>query len=221
MLALEPECPGHPAAARGYLLGLASGYGAQHLHGRAGAHQGLLVTVPVEHQLLRRWACEHRATAVLLGMEHELLDQHAALGHRLGFSVAGQEVEVLVAEGEEAARLQSDHLRAPGYVGVDAVHVEPGVGPDLVHHSLGEHGPPAAPGGRYDDLIAQRFQHFDGRQAELRVVVVGEGIGEQHDLSVDRRGGRRAAPRPEPLAERLASEGRQGPPLVDPGLALQ
>ena len=87
--------------------------------------------------------CQPHASRVGLALQ-ELLEQHRAFGDGYGLAVVGQQIEVVVAESQDAAWLQAHELCAALHEGVDGIDVGAGVPPGGVHHAGGEHGPPAA-----------------------------------------------------------------------------
>ena len=154
VLFLEPEGAGHAATARLDLLDLAAGDRPQHLHGRAGADQRLLMAVAVEHQLPGS-ALDLQSGAVLLdGILYELLNQHGAVGDGPRPVVVLEEVEIVVTKAEYTARFQAHHFCALSDQRVDGLDVESCVGARLVDHAVGQHGSSAATRYGYDYLVA-------------------------------------------------------------------
>jgi hypothetical protein len=110
VLALEAERSGHAAAARIELLDFGARDLPQQLHRGAGAGDGFLVAVAMEHDApSAQLRCRVQAhIAVADGLDQELGDVHGLLGHRLHPTVVGQQVRILVAQSEQAGRFAAD-----------------------------------------------------------------------------------------------------------------
>jgi len=216
VLALEAERAGHAAAARIHLGDLESGP-AERRDGRPGAHERLLVTVAVEQRLPAVAAEPQREPPASLANE-KLLEQERLPGDGAGV-VAAQEVDALVAEGEEARRLEPDDRHTATRVGRQPRDVPGGVLARLGQHALGDERAPAAPAVDQHDAIAGRLEHLDGGDRDLRHVVGRERVVEQHHLAARRCCGGRVSR--EPVLEGARGQRRQRAAAVDPGDLLE
>ena len=176
VLALVAEQAGHAAAAA-----------VERLHGRPRreleradrrrrADERLLVAVRVQ---------DHRAAGRQLRrveLEQRLLEQARRGGDALDARVTGQQPRVVVADGEDAARLQPGQRDAPLRERVEQLQVAGGVAAGVVDEALAEHRAPAA-----DDLGEQHAgargrEHADGCLADVGALVVRPRVVEERDL---------------------------------------
>src|SRR6266446_3483700 len=141
VLALEAERPCHPAAARVHLRHLVARPPEGGDRGRR-AHERLLVAVAVEQRLpvARREGEREPPTALAL---EELLEEETLGGHRPR-RVGPEQVDVLVAQGEETRGLEPDDRDARLGPGVQALDVPGRVGARRAQHALRDQRPAAA-----------------------------------------------------------------------------
>ena len=146
----------------------------EHRHRRAHADERLLVAVAVEEDLrsARRLSsrCRGRRPASSLARNSSIMK--ASRGDRRGVRVVGKQVAILVAQGQDAARLGADDRNALLGVGRQHRDVAPRQLARLVDQPLGEHRAAAAGAALLDDdLEPGRFQQLHRRHADPRVVV--------------------------------------------------
>ncbi len=184
-----------------------------------GAEQGFLVAVAVQHDVL--CACGEFPVE-LAGVEfvcQERVDHlHVAcdtFGHLLVVHQVGQ----VVNERRGAARFECEDGQALFGVGIEVDHRLGAVTLGVFSEPLGQSRALAAAGLGDADAVAEAFQEFDGGEADVRLVIVGVGIVEEHDVfAVGVWSGFAAA---QQLIERLFGERRQFAASVDAGDLLE
>src|SRR5215208_779470 len=173
---LVAEEPGHPAASRVDHLDL-GGEPEEPLR-RTSPDERLLVAVSVQED---RGALSERKLPAKI--QHRLLEETGGFGQFFDALVVGDELPVVVAYGQNTARLEADERDPSLYEGHQQIKVAPGVLPRLVHEPLGEHGPTAT-----DDLgqmysRPRRREEPHGPLPDLGPLVLVPGIVEEGDLS--------------------------------------
>jgi hypothetical protein len=146
VLALVAERAGHAAAAgRGFY---SHSQGGQHLKQRRRSDQGLGVTMIVYQDRLPRRpqakpAQSHLPTGITF--EHELFEQAGRPGDGQRLRVIREEFDVLVAQGQQARRFETDDLQPGLGERRQSVDVPPGLGSGLGQQPLGDHRAAATP----------------------------------------------------------------------------
>src|SRR5437879_5907757 len=109
-------------------------------------------------------------------------------------SVLGtDQVDGLVAQGQETRRLEADDRDAATRVRREPLHVPCGVVARLGEHALGDERPTAALPVDEHHTIARRLEHADRSPGDLRHVVGRERVVEEHDLAPRRPAARPSA----------------------------
>src|SRR5215212_10834892 len=80
-------------------------------------------------------------------LQHRLLEEAGGFSQSFDALVVGDELPVVIAHGQDTARLEAYQRNATLHEWHQQLQIAPGVLPCLVHESFGEHGPPAT-----DDL---------------------------------------------------------------------
>ena len=192
VLALIAERACHATTAAGNDVDTRARQQPQGLHGGADAHQRLLVAVAMQPDVHLVGREVVGADAPGLHLAHdELVVEQAVLPQGLGGVAVGRgdKVGVLVTEAEDAAGLDA-HQRV---VGVDEVAQQREVAARMALRQpqapLGDGGAAALDMARHPDIVAQPHEQARQRQPQVRLVAVGELVGEQIDGAL--AGGRR------------------------------
>ena len=114
MLGLEAERAGHPAAAGVDLRDLRAGDAPQQRDRGGGARERLLVAVAVEDDrpAAHRRRGVQRQGAVVDRLDEQLLDELRLAGDRLRARVVREQLQVLLAQGQQARRLAAHDRHA-------------------------------------------------------------------------------------------------------------
>ena len=175
------------------------------------------MTVPVQQGFLAVPG-ELQLEAALLLAQQELLEQEALAGHRARL-VAAEQIDRLVAEREQARRLEPDDRHAASRIRQQPVDVPARVLASFRQHALRDHRTAAALLVDQLHAIAGGLEQLHRRAADLRTVVVDERVVEEHHVTALARAPRRSAR--EPRAQRLGRQRRQRPAPIDAGESLE
>ena len=168
------------------------GHQRQRLLHRAHRAERLLVAVAVQQRALLRQRLQlELEPAGLLLAHQEFLEQEGVVGDRLRL-LAQPHGEKLVAQGEQARRLEADDRHALGDERRSAREQPLGLVARLVDLAGREIGAPTAQRPRADgrpgdgDPMAGRLEHAPRGMQDLGLEIVGEGVGEDHHRGVAR-----------------------------------
>jgi hypothetical protein len=134
--------------------------------------------------------------------------------------VARQQREVLVAQREQARRLDADDRRAAPRLGREAVDHRPRHAPRRPEQALGDARPPAAARALQAHAPPRALEQLDRRAADLGLGERRERVGQEDHVAAG--GGRAAGRAPRvPAQQRVALEARQRALAGDPERALE
>ena len=209
MLALVAEQARHTAAAAVERLDGRAGRQLQRRDGGRGADERLLMAVGVQDDV---------SAGTELGrieLQERLLEQARGGSHPLHARIAGEQACVVVADREDAARLQPRQRDTAAGEGIEHREVALGVAAGVVDEPLAEHRAPAADDLGEHDARAGGGEQPDGVLADLRALVVRPRVVEEGDLGpvALRQSG-------EARRERRRCDARQPAPAVDPAEGL-
>src|SRR6478752_7083978 len=213
VVGLEAPRAGEPAAA-----------GLQRLDLDAHLLQQLDLGIDAAGRLVAAVAPDERLALERRRLDLEALEELGevvrALREPLRVLVVREELPELVLEHGDAARLEPDDRDPLAVPLAQLVEAAPEVALGQVEEAVVVEGPPTADVALGDDdLPAGRLERLDRRDADVRVHVVVERVGEEDDLPPGRV--RRPASLPEPLLERERRELGHLALLRHPGSELE
>ena len=176
------EGAGHAAAAAGDDMNRGARQEAQGRGGLVNTDEGLLVAVAVEPNLDGITTEGIGGDAAGGDLAHDELVEKQAVRREVARSLPHlrrYEIGILVAETQDAGGLDADERRVGRHQVRQEADIADGKAPRELQAALGDGGATAFGVLRHDDCIAEAPQEPGERQAELRLLVVGELIGKQ------------------------------------------
>ena len=153
-------------------------HGSRLLH----AHKGLLVAVAVQ-PYLHGLSLKHVGSDAAGGhfTHDKLVVEQGASAQSLGLLAQprGHQVGIFVAEGEDARRLDAHQHVVALYHGREQFHIFGGQLLGTVQAALGDGGAAALHMARHHHLVAQMGEQTGKSLSELRLLMVGELVGQQ------------------------------------------
>ena len=182
--------------------------------------EGFLVAMAVQQRALCPIAASGKRRVELA--RHEFLEQHGARRQPARF-LGLQQRRDLVAEAEDAARLEPDHRDAARDIGLERRERALGLGARLLDQTDRQKRAaatqrPLRPVRRLRQMHAAAggFEHGERGAEILRLEIAVEGVGEQHDF-----GGRRPSGVAAVIPEHVLAPRRELAPRAEAGVLLR